>query len=213
MQLVWILVIIGVLLGFVMLVMYLPEQQITPYDDEARKLITQFTESGEYIGFDIDSSPPVTKYVYDSNNIITGKVDALGNITPVTEEEVKELTTLDVNVQDRKLSQSKICKKGYQCDITGIVNLIDPATGNRIPPPYSYLITISCDYRDFCSLSPSLSSNGVSFSDGTFKYTWVITEKVTVGEYEVSVYVPSHYTNENGEQERRLAIRMIEVVN
>mgnify|MGYP001576759002 CR=1 FL=1 len=214
MQLVWILVIIGVLLGFVMLVVYLPEQQITPYDDEARRLITQFTESGEYIGFDIEPSPPVTKYVYDSNNVITGKVDGSGNIIPVTEEEVKELSNVDLNVQDRILNESKICKMGYQCDITGKILLIDPSTGERIPPPYKYSLTIDCDYRDYCTLSPSVSIKPtLTFNDGTFKYPFVVTEKITVGEYRVTVFVTSYYTNEDGEQERRMKTRMIEVVN
>ena len=214
MQLVWILVIIGVLLGFVMLVMYLPEQEITPYDDEARRLITQFSEAGEIIGFDVDVAPPVTKYVYNSEKQIIGQVSGDGSIQPIPEEEAKQLSTLDVNVQDRELSQSKICKLGYQCDITGIINLIDPSTGDRIPPPYSYSLTIDCDYRDFCALSPSISQKPtLTFNDGTFKYTLVVTEKIPVGEYLVTVYVTSYYTNEDGEQKRRMATRTIEVVN
>ena len=214
MQLVWILVIIGVLLGFVMLVMYLPEQQITPYDDEARKLITQFTESGEYIGFDIDPLPPVTKYVYDENKNISGIVQSDGTTIPVTEEEAKQLSSVNLDVQDRNLSQTKICKKGYQCDITGVISLVDPVTGDKIPPPYFYSLTVDCDYRDFCALSPSLSVKPtLTFNDGTFKYTFVITEKIPVGQYQVTVYVTSYYTNEDGEQERRLASRLIEVVN
>ena len=213
MQLVWILVIIGVLLGFVMLVMYLPEQEITPYDEEARRLITQFTEAGENIGFDVDVEPPVTKYVYNSDKQIIGQVSGDGTIQPIPEEEAKQLSTLDVNVQDRELSQSKKCKLGYQCDITGIINLIDPSTGDRIPPPYSYSLTIDCDYRDFCALSPSISQKPtLTFNDGTFKYTLVVTEKIPVGEYMVTVYVTSYYTNEDGEQKRRMATRTIEVV-
>ena len=213
MQLVWILVIIGVLLGFVMLVMYLPQQEITPYDDEARRLITQFSEAGEIIGFDVDIAPPVTKYVYNSEKQIIGQVSGDGSIQPIPEEEAKQLSTLDVNVQDRELSQSKICKLGYQCDITGIINLIDPSTGDRIPPPYSYSLTIDCDYRDFCALSPSISQKPtLTFNDGTFKYTLVVTEKIPIGEYLVTVYVTSYYTNEDGEQKRRMATRTIEVV-
>ena len=214
MQLVWILVIIGVLLGFVMLVMYLPEQEITPYDEEARRLITQFTEAGENIGFDVDVEPPVTKYVYNSDKQIIGQVSSDGSIQPIPEEDAKQLSTLDVNIQDRQQSQSKICKMGYQCDITGIINLIDPSTGDRIPPPYSYSLTIDCDYRDFCALSPSISQKPtLTFDDGTFKYMLVITEKIPVGEYIVTVYVTSYYTNEDGEQKRRMATRTIEVVN
>src|SRR3990167_3627651 len=109
---------VGVLVAFVFLIMNLPKAPEIPYDDEARQLITQFTKSGEYIGFDVDPLPPVTKYIYDSNNVITGKIQNDGTIIPVTEEEAKQLSVVDLNVQDRELSQTKICKKGYQCDIT-----------------------------------------------------------------------------------------------
>ena len=213
MNLFWIFVLFAVLLGFALLTMYIPQQDSIPYNNDVQQLITTFTKSGEYIGFDMDVAPPITKYVYDAQKNIAGKILDNGTISPVTQEEVKELSTLNVNIQDRKLNQIKICKMGYQCDITGTINLIDPHTGNRIPPPYAYLIMIGCDYREFCAMNPSLGSNEATFPDGTFKYTWTVSEKVTVGEYEVSVYVPSYYTNENGEQENRLAVTIIEVVN
>ena len=205
---------VGVLIAFVFVIMNLPKAPEIPYDDEARQLITQFTKSGEYIGFDVDPLPPVTKYVYDSNNVITGRIQNDGTIVPVTEEEAKQLSSVDLSVQDRKLSQIKVCKKGYQCDITGSITLIDPVSGDRIPPPYFYSLTIDCDYRDFCALSPSMSVKPtLTFNDGTFKYTFVVTEKIPIGEYQVTVYVTSYYTNENDEQARRMATRLIEVVN
>ena len=205
---------VGVLVAFVFIIMNLPKAPEIPYDDEARQLITQFTKSGEYIGFDVDPLPPVTKYVYDSNNVITGKIQNDGTIVPVTEEEAKQLSNVDLNVQDRKLSQIKVCKKGYQCDITGSITLIDPMSGDKIPPPYFYSLTIDCDYRDFCALSPSISIKPtLTFNDGTFKYTFVITEKIPIGQYQVTVYVTSYYTNEDDEQARRMATRIIEVTN
>ena len=214
MNLFWIFVLFVVLLGFALLTMYIPHQDSIPYNNDVQQLITTFTKSGEYIGFDMDVAPPITKYVYDAQKNIAGKILDNGTISPVTEEEVKELSTLDVNVQDRQQGQSKICKMGYQCDITGVINLIDPSTGDRIPPPYSYSLTIDCDYRDFCALSPSISQKPtLTFDDGTFKYTFVITEKIPIGQYQVTVYVTSYYTNEEGEQARRFATRLIEVVN
>lgn len=214
MNLLWGFLLVGVLLAFVFLIMSLPGKPEIPYDDEARQLITQFTKSGEYIGFDVDPLPPVTKYIYDADKNITGKIQSDGTIIPVSEEEAKQLSTVDLNVQDRNLSQTKICKKGYQCDITGTISLVDPVSGDKLPPPYFYSLTVDCDYRDFCALSPSLSVKPtLTFNDGTFKYTFVITEKIPVGQYQVTVYVTSYYTNEDGEQERRLATRLIEVVS
>ena len=205
---------VGVLLAFVFVIMSLPGKPEIPYDDEARQLITQFTKSGEYIGFDVDPLPPVTRYVYDENKNISGIIQNDGTTIPVTEEEAKQLSSVNLDVQDRNLSQTKICKQGYQCDITGIISLVDPVTGDKIPPPYFYSLTVDCDYRDFCALSPSLSVKPtLTFNDGTFKYTFVITEKIAIGEYQVTVYVTSYYTNEDGEQARRLATRLIEVVN
>ena len=214
MQLLWIFLIIAVLSGFVLMVFYLPQTEPNQYRDEARRLITQFGE-GEYIGFDVDPTPPVTKYIYGINNEVTAKILENGTAVPVTEEEkqeIKLLSSTELNVQDRKLSQSKICKMGYQCDITGIISVIDPNTNQKIPPPYSYLITIDCDYRDFCSLTPSLSANERTYPDGTFKYTWVITEKVVIGEYRVTIDTPSQFKDETGKQQSNIAIRMIEVV-
>jgi hypothetical protein len=213
MNILWGVLLIVILVVFVFVISSLPGKPKVPYDDEARQLITQFTKSGEYIGFDVDPLPPVTKYVYDVNQQITGIVSANGTVTPVTEEEAKELSLLTLDVQDRELSQSKICKKGYQCDITGKIVLVDPETGDKLPPPHKYSLTIDCDYRDFCALSPSLSIKPtLSFNDGTFKYTFVVTEKIPTGEYHVTVFVTSFYTSNDGEQERRMAVRTLEVV-
>ena len=210
-------VILLVLVGFVLLVMYLPEGNVAPYDDDARQLITQFTKSGEMIGFDVDLSPPVTKYVYtEVTKTVSTKLEN-GTIVNSTETVLvpveKDVSSIDLQVQDKQYNHAKICKLGYQCYITGTIVLIDPLTGNKVPPPYSYLITLDCKFRDFCTLSPPLSVNEVSFSDGSFSYMWIPTQQVGVGTYKASIYVTSQFTNVDGEQQRRLAERIIEVVN
>lgn len=187
-------------------------------DDSTKQLITQFTKSGEYIGFDVDPTPPVSKYTYQPKQVIRPVVLPNGTVinqtsTVYEEVEQKEISTLSVEIQDRLDHGSKICKFGYQCDITGMISLIDPTTNKKIPPPYSFLITLDCDYRDFCNLSPSRSSNEVTYPDGSFKYTWVPAPPVNAGEYRATIYVTSHYTNEDGENERRLAVRTIQVIN
>ena len=189
----------------------------TTINDSAKQLITQFTKSGEYIGFDQDPTPPVTTYRYEpvqkvhsvlyTNGTVINQTETVYQTVPV------DMTNISVEVQDRLQSGAKICKMGYQCDITGTISLIDPLTTRKIPPPYAYLLTIDCDYRSDCALSPSISINDATFTDGTFKYTWIPTAKIKPGDYRASVYVASHYTNENGENERRLAVRTIQVIS
>lgn len=217
-QLLWLVVIIGVLGGFLALVYYTPQQDPREtINDSARQLITQFTKSGEYIGFDQDPTPPVTKYTYKpvekTRTITYPNGTTLNKTETVYEQAPVESSTISVDVQDRVLKQAKICKMGYQCDITGTINLIDPITQKRIIPPYAYLITLDCDYRTDCALSPSLNANDATYPDGSFRYTWIPTPQIKPGEYRATVYVTSHYTNENGENERRIGIRTIEVVN
>lgn len=219
MRLGYLFVILFVVGCFVLLIMYAPNEKISTAEDQARQLITQFTKSGEYIGFDLDPTPPVTKYRYEpvqKTKQITFENGTTVNQTETVYEktEVKQTTTLSVDIQDRTLKQSKICKLGYQCDITGTIILIDPTTDKKIPPPYSYLATIDCDFRSFCNLGSALSSNEATFGDGSFKYTWIPTPAQGIGEYRLTVYVISHFTNQDtDENERRIAVRNIEVVN
>lgn len=219
MRLGYLFLIIVILAGFILLIMYAPNEKISTAEDQARQLITQFTKSGEYIGFDIDPSPPVTTYRYEpvqKTRQITFENGTTLNRTETVYEKIENqpATTLSVDIQDRVLKQSKICKLGYQCDITGTISLVDPTTDKKIPPPYSYLATIDCDFRDFCNLGSALSSNEATFGDGSFKYTWIPTPKQGIGEYRLTIYVISHYTNQDtAENERRVAVRNIEVIN
>ena len=218
MRLGYLFVIVFILTGIILLIMYAPNKEISTAYDDTRQLITQFTKSGEYIGFDVDPTPPVTTYRYEpveKTRTVTLDDGSIVNRTETVYEkvEVKEQTTLSVDVSDRILKQSKICKLGYQCDITGTISLIDPTTDKKIPPPYSYLATIDCDFRDFCNLGSALSSNEATFGDGSFKYTWIPTPAQGIGEYRLTIYVISHFTNQDtNENERRIAVRNIEVI-
>lgn len=219
------LLIIGVLGGFIFLIMNLPEDTPVPYDQEARQAIEMFTKSGEMIGFDKGVIAPVTTYVYKPTGNTVSEV--LSNGTVIQKPELilvpedttaKETSSVSVNAMDSKLQQIQICKTGYPCDFTGTIVLIDPvkeaanpSAENKIPPPYNYLLTIDCNYRDYCSLNP-VAVNESTFGDGTFKYTWVPTVKVTPGEYKVTMQVNSYYSNEKGERQLRVAEKFIQVV-
>ena len=217
-QLIYLVLIIVLLGGLLALIYYTPQQDPSmTINDSAKQLITQFTKSGEYIGFDQDPTPPVTIYTYkpvQKTHTISFPNGTIKNQTDTIYEQVPaELSTISINAQDRILKESKICKTGYQCDITGTINLIDPVTQKRITPPYAYLITIDCDYRTDCTLSPSLNANDATYPDGSFKYTWVPTPAIKIGEYHATIFTTSKYTNQNGENERRIATRTIWVVN
>lgn len=202
---------------FIVFFMMTPKETKDISMDSTKQLITQFTKSGEYIGLDADPSPPVSKYTYQpkqvTNRITLSNGTEINRTSTVYEQvETKEISSVLVDAKDRKLNISKICKFGIPCDLTGKINLIDPVTEQRIPAPYAYLITIDCDYRDFCNLNPSRSSNEVTFPDGSFKYTWTPAPPVTKGDYRVTVYSTSHYTNVDGEDERRQAFMSILVI-
>jgi hypothetical protein len=190
MQLIYLVIILAVIISFFGFVMMVPQEPID-YQSEARQLITQFTKSGEYIGFDVDPNPPVTQYTYKQKELLRTVTLANGtqiNQTETVYEQVETpQTSISIGIQDRNLQQPKICKLGYQCDITGMINLIDPLTEKKIPPPYPY-------------------------SDGTFRYTWIPTEKIGIGEFRATIYVTSKYTNQDNENERRIAVRTIQVV-
>lgn len=185
-------------------------------NDSAKQLITQFTKSGEYIGFDQDPTPPVTTYKYvsvEKTHTVTFPNGTVKNQTEtVIEKQPVDSTTISLDVKDRINSGAKICRMGYQCDITGTISLIDPITQKKITPPYAYLLSIGCDYRADCALNPTLAVNDATYPDGSFKYTWIPTAQIKPGDYEATVYVGSHYTNENGENERRIATRTIQVI-
>lgn len=180
------------------------DQTLTDDFTEAERLVREFGNSGEEIVFYIDPQPPLTEWTYVETEVITqerfynnetGKVET----RDITTTEIEKVPTSEVSVTsyDRQTADTKVCKRGNQCDITGEITLIDPNTGLEIPPPYGFLMTIHCD----SSTDPVLNcgnfnprvQNELTFADKSFKYTFTTSNKDPTGFYQAKVSVASKF--------------------
>jgi len=71
--------------------------------------------------------------------------------------------------------------------IAGNIRLVDPNTINPdkpeyVPPPFKYVLEITCDHRQYCNLQP-LATRGTTDSIGNFEYKWTTSYRDSLGEY------------------------------
>ena len=66
------------------------------------------------------------------------------------------------------------------------MKLVDPNSINDrqfVPPPFKYILEITCDFREFCSLD-TIARRGVTDSIGSFEEKWTTsTIQHDPGEY------------------------------
>lgn len=166
----------------------------------AKQLVHKFGNSGEEIIFYIDPQPPITEWSYNEiqveerfYNNDTGKVET----RTVTEIEKVPTSVVLVESYDRQTADTKVCKRGNQCDITGEITLIDPNTGLEIAPPYGFFIEIKCQTTSDpilnCGNFSTRTFNDLTYADKSFKYTFTTTQNDPTGDYRATVSVASKF--------------------
>lgn len=176
------------------------DRTLTEDFTEAKRLVNEFGNTGEEIVFYIDPQPPITEWVYVDviqeeryYNNATGKVETR---EVVTQEQVPS-SEVTVESYDRQTANTKVCKRGNQCDITGEITLIDPSTGLEIPPPYGFFMQISCQTTTDpvldCNNFTPRTKNDLTFADKSFKYTFTTTPNDPTGFYTAQISVASKF--------------------
>lgn len=168
---------------------------------EAKRLVNEFGNSGEKIVFYIDPQAPIAEYTYVETEVETEVFNYdTGEIETVTTTEVEKVKTseISVNSYDRQTANTKVCKRGNQCDITGEITLIDPTTGLEIQPPYGLLMQIVCETSHDpilqCSNFSARSQNILTFGDKSFLYTFTTNSNDPLGTYSALVSITSKFT-------------------
>lgn len=168
---------------------------------EAERLVREFGNSGEEIVFYLDPQPPTSEYTYVEKEVEKQVYNnATGKVETVTEIEFEKVPTSEVTVysRDRQTGDTKVCKRGNQCDITGEMTLIDPITGLVIDPPYGYFLSIECiEARDpaitSCQSFSSRADNKLTYGDKSFKYSFTTNLNDPIGTYSVQISVTSKF--------------------
>ncbi len=195
--LVGILVIIG---GLVLLAYDNNPNVLDQSHKEARTLLATFGD--ESIAFDLEPQAPKTEFVYIEVEKEVEVVADDGTITTENQTSLEKVPTSEIygEISDRQTGNTKIVKRGHQSDITGTIILLDPVTQTRIPPPYSYQLTLDCDFREWCNTNP-IGINSNTDGEGKFKYTWTTTSKDSLGEYKIFVRITSQALDSNGNRQ------------
>ena len=166
---------------------------------EARRLIHEFP-TGDQIIFEGNIQEPITEFIYQEKQVTTTTTLDNGTQIEKTETVIEKVPSseLQLSVQERQSGDYKVCRLGYQCDISGQITLIDPNTGKEIQPPYGFFLQIECINADH----PVMTCNNFDIivvqertqSDKSFKYTFTPSaSKNPPGDYMATVVITSKF--------------------
>ena len=199
--------------GLVYYLTYKPVE-IEP-DTFTRDLIERTFETRDKIAFVLDPIAPTSiKFTFESKEeaekaLAEKQQEAIQNNQ--TEIKYELVQTADSKFELKPVSYgfTDVYKKdlpqgtyqiGNKITISGVITLIDPETckvvdGTTVcdilrPPIYDYLLEISCDFRDFCSIIP-ISITSKTETDGSFYYPFTTNQKWTEGDYLASISATS----------------------
>lgn len=94
-----------------------------------------------------------------------------------------------------------------QCmNIAGNIKIYDAASLNSTTPkliqaPYTYILTISCGFRDDCRIDSSkeFSTKGFTGPDGSFQYLWsTSSDRTSLGIYNAQIQAYSNEVDQQG---------------
>ena len=165
------------------------------YSEQVFSLVQNHPD-GSFAEFFLDPQKPVTEYVYkmiEKKEIIT--LDNGTQTEQITQEEIAVPVSEGEIITTEKQSLQKYCRVNYQCVIEGKLSLVDQ-NGKSVPPPYFYILIITCDFRDGCNPQREVSATGEKTDgNGGFTYVWATSERLgeKAGEYHTIVSARSTY--------------------
>ena len=204
------------ILGTSGLVYYLTYKPIEIEPDTfTRDLIERTFETRDKIAFVLDPAPPTSlTFTFESKKeaekaLAEKQQEAIQNNQTEIKYELVQNADSTFDLKSVSYGFTDVYKKdlpqgtyqiGNKITISGKITLIDPQTckvveGQTVcdilrPPIYDYLLEISCDYRDFCSIIP-ISISEKTETDGSFYYSFTTNHKWTEGDYLASISATS----------------------
>jgi len=112
------------------------------------------------------------------------------------------------NPVDIKFKLTKVIPDS--CRVVNEIYICDYVT----PAIFSFIMEITCEYRDFCSMSaPVTVNNKKTENDGTFSYTWQ-TGGLTQGKYMIMINANSEAIDQRTERPYQISLNQeVELVN
>jgi len=190
-----VIILAGVIFGMAMLWIEGSVDPIALAQQDIKQITKQF-QTGDLITFNLQPDAPTkSEFVYTQtrdlsaeNNVVNGT--SLNGTIPLIER-----TTVDVRCNPNPNNPYDPCVGSSLTDkiqlgniviISGNMKLVDPNSINDrqfVPPPFKYILEITCDFREFCSLDP-IARRGVTDSIGSFEEKWTTsTIQHDPGEY------------------------------
>lgn len=190
------------------------DKTINRADSEAKKIIHEFGDTGEQIIFFGDPQAPLTEFIYVEKDV-TKQVynNSTKQYENVTTTELEKIPTSEVGITslDLQRGDTKVCKRGNQCKITGEITLIDPNTKLEIAPPYGFFLQVSCESSNDpvmnCNNFTPRIQNIITHADKSFDYTFTTDRNDPTGFYTVLVSVASKYKSLNPETQLEEYVR------
>lgn len=191
---------------------------------EAERLVREFGNSGEKIVFFVDPQPPITEFTYVNKEVEKEVYNyETGEIETITTLELEKVPTSEVAISsyDRQTANTKVCKRGNQCDINGEITLINPVTGLPVDPPYGFLMSIKCETSTDsvinCQNFTTRTENILTHDENVFSYTFTTNQNDPTGIYLATVSITSKFKELNPETQltefiRRDGVLRVEIV-
>ena len=208
------------------------------YDGEAKKQTQEL--SGEFIGVGQSKLKEIQEKItcYSNTNDFTcGTVEYTTNSNAIKEETetiqviqevtlangtivnetstqvIPKVSTADITYLDKQTGDFMVCKQGHQCIIEARVQLYN-LNEELVSPPYGYSLTISCEFREWCDHSTTISTNAGTVTDGGggIRYSWTTKPEYSLGDYEVILNIRSAVLDLNGNPvnlEKRIPLVLI----
>jgi len=185
---------------------------------EAMKKIQTFGDSGEYVEWDLLPLPPKQEYIWQQTEVqVEKEVD--GKIILVNETITEKVLTAEseilMELKDRQSGDTRVCKRGHQCDVTGKIILIDPISGLQLKPimfHYQIICRTSQDPVLICDNYTGLTDTILSYPDSTFKVSFTTNQNDPTGMYELFVRATSKYKDADDQPVQRESSLDIELI-
>lgn len=174
---------------------------------EIPKITAQF-DNGDEIAFIKQLTPeqPIqTQIITKEQELqkLNSTNNTKNNVTMVSDTSVS-ITELSYSKENQAIINAEresgmpVTTIGNQVVISGYIKLYDSKKQLVEPMLYKYLIDINCDFRDFCTLSPSISNRGITNIDGSFEYKLSTSQKeFTQGSYKAVIHVTAQVKDTN----------------
>lgn len=178
-----VIILAGVMFGIVMLWIEGSVDPIAIAQKDIKQITKQF-QTGDLITFNLQpDAPSKTEFVYTDNRDLLLENNIVNGTNLTGTAPVIERTTLDVRCNPNPNNPYDPCVGDSLTDkiqlgniviISGNMKLVDPnsVTDRQfVPPPFKYVLEITCDFREDCILEP-IGRRGTTDSVGSFEEKW-----------------------------------------